>query len=253
MRAIGVVGYKNSGKTTLTRALIRELAGRGHRVAAVKHTTEQMDLGDKDTARLGEFAEQVGFVSPTQSGVFIKGEVCLDEILVHLDADLVVIEGFKQEQTYPKIACLSGRSEDQNLFSGLIICAVGPGDRAPELSNPDVPYLNRDAIEQIADLAEKTAFKLPNLNCGGCGYEDCYGLACQIVAGAKHTVGLRADGTVVAVGDNTAGQCNVGGWTGVSQNVAGGKHTVGLNSDGTIVAIGDNGYGQCNVGGWMLG
>ena len=185
MRAIGVVGYKNSGKTTLTRALIRELAGRGHRVAAVKHTTEQMDLGDKDTARLGEFAEQVGFVSPTQSGVFIKGEVCLDEILVHLDADLVVIEGFKQEQTYPKIACLSGRSEDQNLFNGLIICAVGPGDHAPELSDPDVPYLNRDAIEQIADLAEKRAFKLPNLNCGGCGYEDCYGLARQIVAGAK--------------------------------------------------------------------
>ena len=46
-------------------------------------------------------------------------------------------------------------------------------------------YLNRDAIEQIADLAEKRAFKLPDLNCGGCGYEDCYGLARQIVAGAK--------------------------------------------------------------------
>jgi len=185
LRAIGVVGYKNSGKTTLTLALIGELASRGHRVAAVKHTSEKMDLLDKDTARLGESAHQVGFVSPEESGVFIRGESRLDDILVHLDADLVVIEGFKRELSYPKIACLSGREEDRNLFNGLVICAAGPGDQAPELSDPAVQYLNRDAIGAIADLAEKRAFKLPNLNCGGCGFEDCYGLAREIVAGAK--------------------------------------------------------------------
>ena len=31
-------------------------------------------------------------------------------------------------------------------------------------------------------------------------------------AGELHTVGLRADGTVVATGDNDYGQCDVGGW-----------------------------------------
>ena len=34
-----------------------------------------------------------------------------------------------------------------------------------------------------------------------------------ISAGMYHTVGLKADGTVVAVGDNGKGQCDVSGWT----------------------------------------
>lgn len=33
-----------------------------------------------------------------------------------------------------------------------------------------------------------------------------------IAAGRGHTVGLKLDGTVVAVGDNTYGQCDVGSW-----------------------------------------
>ena len=185
MRAIGIVGYKDSGKTGLACALARELVKRGHRVAAVKHSSEGMDLLDKDTAKLKESACQVGFVSPEESGVFLKGEGSLDEMLTHLDADLVIIEGFKQELTYPKIACLSGREEDENLFNRLIICAVGLADQMDAVGARDVPYLNRDDVERIADLVEDKAFKLPRLNCGGCGYDDCYGLAREIVKGAK--------------------------------------------------------------------
>ena len=33
-----------------------------------------------------------------------------------------------------------------------------------------------------------------------------------IAAGYAHTVGLRADGSVVAVGRNDEGQCDVSGW-----------------------------------------
>jgi len=71
-----------------------------------------------------------------------------------------------------------------------------------------------------------------------------------VSAGWLHTVGVKSDGTVVAVGDNSAGQCAVSGWTGIVQVAAGGAHTVGLKSDGTVVAVGDNDYGQCNVSGW---
>ena len=39
----------------------------------------------------------------------------------------------------------------------------------------------------------------------------------QVSAGASHTVGLKSDGTVVAVGDNEAGQCDVSGWSGIQQ------------------------------------
>lgn len=34
----------------------------------------------------------------------------------------------------------------------------------------------------------------------------------HVAAGYAHSVGLKADGTVVATGDNTYGQCNVTGW-----------------------------------------
>ncbi|WP_234813697.1 RCC1-like domain-containing protein, partial [Bacillus mycoides] len=34
-------------------------------------------------------------------------------------------------------------------------------------------------------------------------------------AGCAHTVGLKSDGTVVAVGDNEYGQCDVDSWHGI--------------------------------------
>jgi len=63
-------------------------------------------------------------------------------------------------------------------------------------------------------------------------------------------VGLKSDGTVVAVGDNDYRQCNVGGWTNITQVAADRYHTVGVKSDGTVIAAGYNGYGQLEVGGW---
>lgn len=36
--------------------------------------------------------------------------------------------------------------------------------------------------------------------------------AMRIAAGDRHTIGLKSDGTVVAVGDNYHGQCDVGNW-----------------------------------------
>lgn len=54
--------------------------------------------------------------------------------------------------------------------------------------------------------------------------------------GKGHTVGLRADGTVVAVGDNTYGQCDVSEWKNIVAIAAGDWHTVGLCEDGTVVS-----------------
>ena len=71
-----------------------------------------------------------------------------------------------------------------------------------------------------------------------------------IAAGDYHTVGLKKDGTIVAAGENTNGQCDVSGWTEIVAVAAGGSHTVGLKADGTVVAVGYNKYGQCNISGW---
>jgi len=73
----------------------------------------------------------------------------------------------------------------------------------------------------------------------------------MVAAGASHVVGVKSDGSVVAVGLNDDGQCDVGGWTDIVQVSAGGDHTVGLKSDRTVIAVGDNWWGQCDVGGWV--
>jgi len=72
----------------------------------------------------------------------------------------------------------------------------------------------------------------------------------KIAAGNKHTVGLRADGSVVACGSNDYGQLNATAWTGIKMVAAGACHTVGLRENGTVVACGDNSKGQLNVNDW---
>ena len=72
----------------------------------------------------------------------------------------------------------------------------------------------------------------------------------QVAAGGWHTVGLKSDGTVVTVGSNYGGRRNVDSWKDITQVAAGSSHTVGLKSNGTVVAVGENDTGQCNVDSW---
>ena len=72
----------------------------------------------------------------------------------------------------------------------------------------------------------------------------------SIAVDSPHTVGLKSDGTAVAVDHNCHDRCSVSDWTGIIAVTMCGVHTVGLHSDSTVVAVGDNECGQCNVGRW---
>ena len=73
-----------------------------------------------------------------------------------------------------------------------------------------------------------------------------------ISAGTHVALGLKEDGTVLAIGsaETNAGQCDVSAWTNIASVSAGLCHSVGLKEDGTVVATGLNTDGQCNVGEW---
>jgi alpha-tubulin suppressor-like RCC1 family protein len=67
-----------------------------------------------------------------------------------------------------------------------------------------------------------------------------------IAAGRRHTVGLKSDCMVVAVGDNKYGQYNVSGWSNIVTVTAGNvhmakntgnAHTIGLRYDRTVAAV----------------
>jgi len=185
MKVIGITGYKKSGKTTLTLKLSDELTKRGYKVAVVKHIDEDLDLANSDTSKYKEVLTQVAAITPEESVIFLKNKKNLEEIIKYFETDIILIEGFKREKTFPKIVCLREESEKAELFDGLQLCTAGfvSNELNPKLHDFDI--LKDEDIKKIANIVIEKSFKLPNLNCGECGYQDCYGLAREIVKGNK--------------------------------------------------------------------
>ncbi len=113
----------------------------------------------------------------------------------------------------------------------------------------DVKEIAVDKSHTVGLKKDGTVVAVGSNGAGQCDVENWTDIT-AIAAGTFITVGLKKDGTVVAVGSNGAGQCNVGDWTDIVAIAAGGIHTVGLKKDGTVVAVGKNLNGECNVSEW---
>lgn len=114
-----------------------------------------------------------------------------------------------------------------------------------------------DSAKQLMNQGETAKAAMAFYNIGE--YKDAKQLAKTLwdsiaerntIAAEQHTIGLKVDGTVIAVGINTAGQCNISDWDNIIAVSAGTNFSIGLKADGTVIAAGNNYYGQCNVSGW---
>ncbi|TET94135.1 MAG: molybdopterin-guanine dinucleotide biosynthesis protein B, partial [Desulfobacteraceae bacterium] len=103
MKAVGVIGYKKSGKTTLVIRLSQELSRMGYRVAILKHVSRDIDFPDTDTSKYRSYVPFVSAISSLETEIILKGEKRIEDILTYVDCDIVLIEGFKKEKTFPKI------------------------------------------------------------------------------------------------------------------------------------------------------
>ncbi|NMT63196.1 molybdopterin-guanine dinucleotide biosynthesis protein B [Marinobacter orientalis] len=110
MNVIGIVGWKNCGKTTLASALIRELSGRGFTVNSIKHAHHKVDVDQPGTDSYHHResgAREVILAGGQRFAIMheLRGaeEPTLDELLARLGpCDWVVVEGFKTH-SHPKI------------------------------------------------------------------------------------------------------------------------------------------------------
>lgn len=120
MKAVGIIGYHKSGKTTLGVRLCKELASKGLRVGVVKHVSCELQFADADSSRYRPFASVVAAASPAEAEIIVKGEMTLQEMLRYCsECDLVLVEGFKKERLFPRIVCLRDKEERRDLFDGL--------------------------------------------------------------------------------------------------------------------------------------
>ncbi|MEA1939443.1 MAG: molybdopterin-guanine dinucleotide biosynthesis protein B [Candidatus Caldatribacteriota bacterium] len=188
MKFVGIIGYKKSGKTTLLLKLTKELISQGYRVAAIKHISRDIDMVNTDTEKIKQRISQVAAITPNESILFLKNKSNLEEIIKHLEADIVLVEGLKKEKTYPKIVCLREEKEKSELFDGLQLCTTSLVDNDTNSSFSDFNILNDEDVKEMSKIIISKAFKLPNLDCGACGFQNCYELAQEIVKGNK-TVG----------------------------------------------------------------
>ncbi|WP_341278067.1 molybdopterin-guanine dinucleotide biosynthesis protein B [Paenibacillus sp. FSL H8-0537] len=118
---IQIVGFKNTGKTTLTAALVKQLAEAGCRVGTVKHDGHDFDIDHPgtDTWQHREAgAHKIAITSPHRTAIMEQRPTPLKELLQQFgDMDWVIVEGFKQE-CYPKIVLIR-EEEDEALVKQL--------------------------------------------------------------------------------------------------------------------------------------
>ena len=181
MKAIGIVGFKNSGKTALTISIARLLKKKGHRVAVIKHSNEPVNHGDTDTGRFMKEISQVAIITPENSEIIFGDSRNLKEIISYFSAEFLIIEGFKNLKFFPKIICLRKEDKKEELDDGLALFAVGIDNSLKEKKFIDYLITDKKDLEKIVEQVEQKGFILPDMNCGKCGYQGCYGLAIETV------------------------------------------------------------------------
>jgi len=154
---VGIVGWKNSGKTTLVEKLVRELTGRGLKVSTVKHAHHDFDIDHqgKDSYRHRAAGAQEVLVASGQRWALLhelRGapEPTLSDLLAHLQpCDLVLVEGFKQGLHRKIEVRRTGAKEHRLADQDPTILAVATDD--PELAGPHC-YLPLNDAATIADF-----------------------------------------------------------------------------------------------------
>ena len=151
MIVFAVVGWKDSGKTTLVERLVAHLAGQGMRVATIKHTHDAflMDRPGTDTDRHRRAgAREVAMIGANGWTLARREVASLENVLTQLDApDVVIVEGYKR-CALPKIEVLADPDAEALWRTDRNVVAL-----ASEIAQDDCP-LPRFARDDIAGLSE---------------------------------------------------------------------------------------------------
>ncbi len=190
-KALSLIGFKNSGKTTLMLNLMQELKNRNIKVSAAKFSHHQFDRSDTDTAMISRQAVDLAGLTQSETMLCWSEKKYLPDLLPLMNGDVLLVEGGKNLGWLPRILMLSHPQEARQLGRELALATWG------DVRTDHLPHLEN--IEELADLLMNRGFILPGLDCGSCGHETCAGLAAQIVAGQASPEDCQARKTSLEV------------------------------------------------------
>ena len=159
-KIIGIVGWKNNGKTTLMEQLIAHFTGQGLRVAAVKNAHHDFDIDHpgKDSWRHRKAGAREVIVNSQTRWALVhesqgEEEPTLEQLLAHLSpCDLVFVEGFKHHPHTKIEVCLAPPRQQLVAVTDSTVIAVATND--PKLAAP-VPLLDINNVREVASFIRR--------------------------------------------------------------------------------------------------
>ena len=156
----GIVGWKNSGKTTLVENLVKNITDQGYQVSTIKHAHHSFDIDHEGTDSFRHRkagAKEVVLASRKRWALIheLMDEPEKDfDFLVNSIAptDLILVEGFKEEG-HNKIEVIRGENKKIPIHvSDETVLAIAADYKILDIS---LPIFHLDEISKIANFILK--------------------------------------------------------------------------------------------------
>lgn len=165
-KLLGITGWKNAGKTTLTERLVADLVVRGYQISTIKHAHHAFDIDHegRDSWRHRKAgASEVAIVSSKRWAIIHEleedQEPPLGQVLAKLEpCDLIIIEGYKREG-HPKIEVRRNSANHDSPLDG----PLAPTDSSIIAIASDIPLPNEGLpVFDINDISSITNYVVLN-------------------------------------------------------------------------------------------
>ena len=156
-KVIGVVGWKDVGKTFFVTEIIKLLVIKKFKVGSIKHAHHDFDIDKQGTDSFkhrNAGSNQVIISSSKRWAKIIennnKKEKNLDQLIKEFqEIDIVIVEGFKKEN-HPKIEIIAKNSQIINSELKNVIAFV-----SDEMFDSNIPVFKKNDIESLVEFIIK--------------------------------------------------------------------------------------------------
>ena len=154
---VQIVGFSNTGKTTLLTCLLSRLSEEEWKVGSIKRHAGNLEMDEpgKDSwLHRQAGADLVAITAANQTALIFPRPLCLDELLIHYqEQDLVLVEGFKYA-SHPKLVMAT---EQSHLSLAQELSHVHGVVTPVPMEGAGVQQFRRDDVEGVAMAVKQLA------------------------------------------------------------------------------------------------